>query len=126
MSRKASRPASVWRSHRAQYVAERPGLSALRLALKLARERLKLRQVRNATFQDLSEAGYDVRIIEDGAKPFVSAPGDMPEHWKRPMETIVPKVAKLWNAELFRDGSVLLPDGKVLLLQHLLPEPFGG
>ena len=50
MPRKASRPASVWRSYRAQYVAEHPGLPALRLALNLARERLKLREVRNATF----------------------------------------------------------------------------
>lgn len=112
MSRKVSRSASVWRSYRAQYVAEHPGVSASRLALKLARERLKLREVRNSTFQDISEAGYDVRTIEDGAKPFVPAPGEMPEHWKRPMETIVPKVARLRNAELFRDGSVLLPDGR--------------
>ena len=112
MSRKASPPANIWRSHRAQYVAERPGSPALRLAVKLARERLKLREVRNATFRDLSEAGYDVRTIEDGAKPFLPVAGAMPEHWKRPMETIVPKVARLRNAELFRDGSILLPDGR--------------
>ena len=112
MSRKASRPTNIWRSHRAQYVAERPGLLALRLAANLARERLKLREVRNATFKDLSEAGYDVRTIEDGAKPFLPVAGSMPEHWKRPMETIVPKVARVRNAELFRDGSILLPDGR--------------
>ena len=131
MSGKASRPASVWRSYRAQFVAERPGLSALRMALKLARERLELREVRNATFQDLSEAGYDVRTIEDGAEPFVPAPGEMPEHWKRPIGTIVPKVARLRNVELFRDGSILLPDGRyccydTCFLSHLEDDRYFG
>lgn len=73
---------------------------------------LKLNNTRNATFEDLSEAGYDVRVFEDGAKPFVPAPGEMPERWKRPMETVVPKVARLRNAELFRDCSILLQDGR--------------
>ena len=112
MSSEAARPVSVWRSYRAQYSAERPGSSPLRLALKLVDQSLKHRRVRNATFEDISNAGCDVRVVEDGAKQFLPSPGVTPKHWKRPIEAIVPKVARLRNVELFRDGSIPLPDGR--------------
>ena len=111
MSRKAFASGSIWRSFRAQQKAERQDLPAWQVALKLRVERPRLRKVRNATFEDLSEAGHDVRVIEDGETQFVPPSGAMPERWKKPIRSIIPRVATLRNAELFKDGSVLLPDG---------------
>ena len=69
-------------------------------------------------FDDLSAAGYDVQIIDDGAivTEFEnSVLDDLPGNWnwkrKHPQSVIVPKVAILPNAMLFKDGSALLPDG---------------
>ena len=73
-----------------------------------------LRHVRHATFEQLSAAGHDVRIIDDGAEPLdpvQASSGDLPKHWKIPQPVVRPKIATLRNATLFIDGSALLPDG---------------
>ena len=73
------------------------------------------RQVRHATFEQLSEAGYDVEFIEDGAVPLdleVSLRQEIPENWKRPQRIAEPKVATLRGAELLHYGPALLPDGR--------------
>ena len=72
------------------------------------------RHVRHATFEQLSAAGYDVMIIEDGALPLgleESPQHKIPERWMRPQPVISPKVAKLMDAELFPNGSAITPDG---------------
>ena len=72
------------------------------------------RHISHAAFEQLSAAGYDVRIVDDGVVPLdPSGSGlhDMPESWMRPQPTITPKVAVLKNAELLLDGSAILPDG---------------
>ena len=72
------------------------------------------RHVRHATFEQLSLAGHDVRIIEDGAVPLDlngSGQHEMPESWKRAQPIVTPKIATLKNAELLPDGSAILPDG---------------
>lgn len=77
-------------------------------------DRISLYHVRHATFEQLSAAGYDVEIIDDGAVLHefdVPAPTEMPDDWKRPGAVVAPKVATLRNAMLFPDGSALLPDG---------------
>ena len=112
MTRESRASGIVWRSFREQQMAERPDLPAWQMALKLAVERPRLHKVRNATFDDLSEAGYDVCLIEDGETEFEPPPGEMPERWRKPIRTIVPKVATFRNVQLFKDGSVLLPDGR--------------
>ena len=71
--------------------------------------------VRHASFYDLSAAGYDVRIIDDRAsmpEHEKASLRDLPNHWKRPQTVLKPKVATLRDAMVFRDGSVLLPDGR--------------
>ena len=73
------------------------------------------RIVRHATFEQLSSAGYDVQIADDGAVPLdlnVSGLHDMPESWKSAQPVVAPKVATLKNAELLMDGSAILPDGR--------------
>ena len=78
-----------------------------------ARAEFALFHVRHATFEQLLEAGYDIRTIEDSSSPLdlgASGPNDMPDHWKTHQPTIVPKIATLPEAKLFEDGSALLPD----------------
>ena len=72
------------------------------------------RQVRHAMFEQLSNAGYDVEFIEDGAVPLdleASHRHEMPVDWKRPQQVAEPKVATLKNAELLPYGAAILPDG---------------
>ena len=71
------------------------------------------RQVRHATFEQLSEAGYDVEFIDDDAAPLDlegSLRHEMPEDWKRSQKVAEPKVATLKNAELLPYGAAILPD----------------
>lgn len=73
------------------------------------------RHVSHSTFEQLSVAGYDVQIIEDGAVPLgleESRMHDMPEGWKRSQSVISPKVATLKDADLLPDGSAITPDGR--------------
>lgn len=73
------------------------------------------RDVSHSTFEQLSAAGYDVRIVDDGAVPLdLNGSGlhDMPESWMRGQPVVTPKVATLKNAELLTDGSAILPDGR--------------
>ena len=75
---------------------------------------LALRHVCHATFEDLSEYGYSILSVDDDASPLQmneSMLHGMLDDWKQPEPIIVPKVAILKNAVLFRDGSALLPDG---------------
>lgn len=76
--------------------------------------RFGLRHVCHATFDELSEAGYTVQTVDDGAIPLQmneSMLHGMPDDWMQAESVIVPKVAILKNATLFHDGSALLPDG---------------
>ena len=71
-----------------------------------------LYNVRRPSFKQLAQFGYVVERIDDGAKQLEwneQTANDMPEEWKRPQGVIVPEVAILTNAILYRDGSVLLP-----------------
>lgn len=75
----------------------------------------ELRRVRHVTFEQLSSAGYDVRIFDDCSTPLdleEVVRGDLPENWKIPQPVLSPKVANLRDAMLFMDGSALLPDGR--------------
>lgn len=123
MPRKEFPSGNIWRSYRAQTKAQRRDLPAWHMALKLGIERPRLRRVRNVTFEDLSVAGYNVRAIEDGETVFTPPPGALPEIWNKPIPTIVPKVAILRDVELFRDGSVLLPDGNYCYFDTSFPHP---
>lgn len=63
-----------------------------------------------ANFEDLAEYGYDVQKIPDGAKPLVpDRLSEIPEKWKHPQEVVVPEVATLRHAILFRLGWAILP-----------------
>ena len=70
-------------------------------------------------FDDLSAAGYEVQIFDDGARvaEFENTTLDcLPGNWnwkckRPPIAVIVPKIAILPDALLFKDGSALLPDG---------------
>ena len=107
-------PKSVWRSYREQ-IAIYHRNSPFLLALKQAVARFELQQVRHATFEQLSSAGYDVQFIEDGATPLNPVEAtrrSLPERWKAPQHVVAPKIATLRNAILFMDGSALLPDGR--------------
>lgn len=76
--------------------------------------RCALRHVCHATFDELSEAGYTVQTVDDGAIPLQMNESmllGMPDNWMQAEPVIVPKVAILKNATLFHDGSALLPDG---------------
>ena len=116
---------SVWRSYREQieiYHRNSPLLSALKLAVA----RFELKQVRHATFEQLSSAGYDVQFIEDGATPLNPVEATrrgLPERWRAPQPVVAPKVATLRNAILFMDGSALLPDGRFNYFDITVPAP---
>lgn len=72
------------------------------------------RQIRHATFEQLSDAGYEVEFIEDGAVPLdrdESLRREIPESWKRSQQVAKPKVATLKNAKLLPYGAAILPDG---------------
>ena len=72
------------------------------------------RRVRHATFEQLSDAGYDVEFIDDEALPLDlegSVRHEMPDDWKRSQQVAEPNVATLKNAELLPYGAALLPDG---------------
>lgn len=88
-----------------------PRVASLADGNQVAPWTIEVAKICNAIFEDLSKAGHDVRTIEDGETQFAPPSGAMPEHWKKPIRTIASMVATLRNAELFKDGSVLLPDG---------------
>lgn len=72
-----------------------------------------LRHVIHATFDELAQAGYSIQTVDDGATPLQmndSMLHGMLDDWKLPEPVIVPRVAMLKGATLFRDGSALLPD----------------
>lgn len=84
------------------------------------------RVVSHATFVQLSSAGYDVQIIDDGAVPLdlnVSGLHDMPESWKSVQPVVTPKVATLKNAELLPDGSAILSDGRFCYFDSTFSPP---
>lgn len=116
-------PENIWRSYREQLsIAFRN--SPFRRALMQAFASLELRQVRHVTFEQLSAAGYDIRLIEDGAStldPTATTRRDLPKSWGEPLRTVTPKVATLRNALLFKDGSALLPDGSFIFLDITVP-----
>ena len=73
-----------------------------------------LRHVCHTTFEELAQAGYSIQSIDDGATPLQMNESILHgalDDWMRPEPIIVPKVAILEGATLFRDGSALLPDG---------------
>lgn len=70
--------------------------------------------VHHISFNDLITAGYEIRTYPDDAAAIEFdevAMEDLPKNWKRPQPVIEPKIAKLRDAMLFKDGSALLPDG---------------
>ena len=73
------------------------------------------RHVHHATFEQLSAAGCEVLIIDDGAMPLgmeESRLHEIPEGWKRSQPVVSPKVATLMGADLLPDGSAITPDGR--------------
>lgn len=68
----------------------------------------------HATFAQLASAGHDVTTVDEKAPAFEAAKHTkrpIPQNWKGPQSTIVPQVATVSDAQLFHDGSALLPDG---------------
>ena len=108
---------NIWRLHCKELFkrSEMPPPAVLRRALNYAIARLRFQVYRHATFEELSSAGYDVRTYDDGAVPLEPKKftrRDLPERWKIPQPSIVPKIATLRDATLLENGSALLPDGR--------------
>lgn len=76
-------------------------------------ESLTLSHVRHVTFDEMEETGLDVRRFEDGAEPLdlsdKKAFPNIPENWRKPQDLLPTRAAWIRNAELFSDGSVLMP-----------------
>ena len=71
-----------------------------------------LYNVRSASFERLAEFGYDVELIDDNATRFEwdeKNANALAVELLRPQGHIIPTVATLRNATLYRDGSALLP-----------------
>ena len=104
-------PRNIWEAYRTQFDVTHSNLNRHYRALKFANDRLTLKIVKYATFDDLAAAGIDVRRIDNGAVEFRPSKGKLPENWAIPQELISPEVATLHDALLLKNGAALLPDG---------------
>ena len=71
-----------------------------------------LYNVRSASYERLAEFGYDVELINDNARQFEwdkFIANKLSDKLVPPQGHIIPTVATLRNATLYRDGSALLP-----------------
>lgn len=104
-------PGNIWESYRTRFDRAHSKLNRFHRALKFANDRVALKTVIYATFDDLKAAGIDVRRFDDGAIEFQPTRGKMPKNWAIPQELIAPEIATLHDAVLYRNGAALLPNG---------------
>ena len=113
---------NIWKAYRDQLLIDEPQTFLVLNALKQVFAHLELRLVRHATFDQLSSAGYNIRIFDDGVVPLdpeKAASGNLPKNWKSAQPVVTPKIATLRNAVLFMDGTALLPDGRFCFFDTL-------
>ncbi|WP_082630735.1 glycosyltransferase 61 family protein [Roseovarius atlanticus] len=76
---------------------------------------LTLSHVRHVTFDQMEEAGHDIRRFDDGAAPLdltdAKAYPGLPENWRKPQDLLPTRAAVIKAAQLCADGSVLMPGG---------------